>query len=567
MLAASHILLLLFVTTLCGPLARLVRLPMPLLQIAMGAAACLLGMRTRIEPDVFMLLFIPPLLFSDAFLMPMRELRQMRGLILGLAVGLVLFATICGGLFIHLLIPPLNLAACFALAAVLSPTDAVAVSGMLEGRAVPRRLMHVLAGEALLNDASGLVCFRFAAAAAVSGSFSLLNATGTFLLVSLGGLAVGIAGAVILALVQRALMRGGFDHAPTFFGATALLPFTVYLAAEHLGGSGILAAVAAGLTLRRSGTFKMMGTQTRLGSSAIWTTLVFLLNGMVFVVLGLQLPGILDDGLAMMRRVQVPLWRLPAAVLEITVALIVLRLVWLAGTVLVRSVRLRLVPEPGEERRVTPRLLLATAFAGVRGAITLAAVLSLDDDFPARNLLVTLATGVILCSLLLAAIALPLLLAGVATDAIDPHEQEIDHARLALADKAVAMLEEEIEDADEERHDVLRTILDEARAKRERLKLAAEDAPEEERDHQLATFRRQRQETAIRLRLLRAERQSLSELNHRGEIDDDTERALMHELDHQEEVVLATARSLPRALPRDHEDHPEYEAFGNAGRS
>ncbi len=564
MLAASHILLLLFVTTLCGPLARVVRIPMPLLQIAMGAGACLLGMHTRIEPDVFMLLFIPPLLFADAFLMPLRELRELHGVILGLAIGLVLFATVLGGLFIHLLIPPLPLAACFALAAVLSPTDAVAVSGMLEGRSAPRRLMHVLAGEALLNDASGLVCFRFAAVAAMSGSFSLLNATGTFLLVSLGGVAVGIVGALALALVQRGLMRSGFDHAPTFFGANALLPFAVYLAAEHLGGSGILAAVAAGLTIRRSGTFTLMGTQTRLGSSAIWNTLTFLLNGMVFVILGLQLPGIVQDGVALMRRVEVPLWRLPVAILEITVALIVLRLVWLAGTVLVRSLLRRGAKKEDSSPRATPRLLLATAFAGVRGAITLAAVLSLEDNFPARNLLITLAAGVILCSLLLAATTLPFLLAGATTGAIDPHEQEIDHARVAMAETAVTLLEEEIEEADEDRRETLRALLDEARAKRERLQLAAEDAPEEERERQLTTFRRQRQEAAVRLRMLRAERQRLSELNRSGEIDDDTERLLMRELDHQEEVILATARALPRTLPRDHADHPEFDAYETA---
>lgn len=146
--------------------------PLPLIQIAIGSLTALGGLQVGFDPDIFLLLFIPPLLFADAYRMPMREFGELRNVIIFLALGLVVFTTIGCGYFIHWLIPPIILPAAFALAAVLSPTDAVSVGSMIEGGKAPARVVHILHGEALLNDASGLVCFKFAVVAAMTGIFS-----------------------------------------------------------------------------------------------------------------------------------------------------------------------------------------------------------------------------------------------------------------------------------------------------------------------------------------------------------------------------------------------------------
>ena len=242
---ATLVLLLLLAIAIAGPLSRLIRIPLPLLLIAAGAGLAAAGVHARFDPDLFLLLFIPPLLFADAFLMPLREFRQLQWIVITLAVGLVLFSTVGGGYLVHAILPEVPLVVGFTLAAILSPTDAVAVGGMIDETRVPGRFMRLLQGEALLNDASGLVCFNFAAAAAMTGNFSLGRASATFLIVALGGLAVGVVLTIGFNLVNSRLQRIGFDDPATQSTLVVLLPFAAYLAAEHLGASGILAAVAA----------------------------------------------------------------------------------------------------------------------------------------------------------------------------------------------------------------------------------------------------------------------------------------------------------------------------------
>ncbi len=544
---ATTILLLLFVTAFSLMLSRVVRLPLPLLQIALGVAASLLGVQVHFEPDVFLLLFIPPLLFADAYLMPTREFRSVGRVVLMLALGLVLFTTIGGGYVVHWLVPPVPLAACFALAAVLAPTDAVAVGGMIEGRPVPHRFMHILSGEALLNDASGLVCFKFAAAAAMTGSFSAGAAAGAFLLVSCAGFAVGAVLAGAVGLVETLLIRRGFDESVAFVTISALLPFASYLAAEHVGASGILAAVAAGLTLKQMRVFDSGRSDIRLRATAVWGVLTFSFNGLIFLLLGLQLPALLRDGIASARAAGASAWRLLLTVMLITLTLVLLRLVWIAASLLLQRTvhRLRATAPP---TRPAGRLVLALAVAGVKGAITLAAVLSLAPDFPERDVLVTLAAGVIVASLLLAAVALPPLLHRLELPAIDPMELEAVRARLAIAQVAVEATERELSLPDEDpqnrehREAMLAQMLVAFQDRERRLSAALQvhgspDAsPELDRD---------RLETAFRLRILRIEREALTRMSRASEINDQTERLLARELDHQEEVLSAVARSLP----------------------
>ena len=543
-------LLLLLATTLSSLLSRASRipLPLPLLQIAFGVLIALSGHGLQLEPDVFMLLFIPPLLFADAYLIPLRELRRLSGTVLALALGLVLFSTLACGWFIHWL-QPVPLAASFALAAVLSPTDAVAVGSLLEGGGATRRMRHILSGEALLNDASGLVCFRFAAAAAVAGTFSASHAGLAFLGVSAGGIAVGAALAWIAMRGTAWLMARDLDEPVSHVTLFVLLPFAAYLAAEHLHASGILAAVAAGLMVNRFGT-GVLNSRLRTSHGVVWSMIGFVFNGIIFLLLGVQLPGIVKDAVALSHAHDLPLWKLPANIVLITVALLLLRLLWIRMMLLVRMARGRLLGHvvviPGM------RISAAVAVAGVRGAITLAAVLSLPvaadgvPGFPYRDLLVTEAAGVIICSLLLASLLLPLLLRNVQAPAADPLPRELEDARVTLAQAAIATVEQYRDRAppgDEEAASIADAILGEQHERLARL----EQAPDLELGlDRESVLRRHRRSSALRLRTVRSRRDALQKLWHSQAIDNDALREIQRELDHEEEMLLDETRLVAR---------------------
>ena len=195
MQTAYTVLILLMLVGISRLLGRVIPLPLPLVQIAAGAVLAwpTLGLHVALEPELFLFLFLPPLLFSDGWRMPKREFWRLRGPILTLAVGLVLFTVVGAGYFIHWLLPSIPLPVAFALAAVLSPTDAVAVSAIAAGNPIPPRLMHILEGESLLNDASGLVCFTFAVGAMMTGGFSIGAASLSFLQEAGGGIVIGLA--------------------------------------------------------------------------------------------------------------------------------------------------------------------------------------------------------------------------------------------------------------------------------------------------------------------------------------------------------------------------------------
>ncbi|TIX37034.1 MAG: Na+/H+ antiporter, partial [Mesorhizobium sp.] len=327
---AVFILVVLVFVALSGALVRLVRVPLPVLQIAIGAALAwpARGLHVEIDPELFLLVFIPPLLFGDAVAAPKRELLALRGPILDLAIGLVFFTIVGFGYALHWLVPSIPLVVAFALAAVLSPTDAVAVSSIVDRNVVPARLMHILEGESLLNDASGLVMFRFAVAAALTGSFSLAAASLTFLYAVAAGILAGVVALIVAAKTLQLLNRIGGVPSEAQVLVMILMPFIAYLIAEHVEASGILAAVTAGLLTGGSGIFRYLGVSARMQTMSLWTTLSFIFNGALFILLGLQLPDII-------RNVPPELssrhWLIePAAtVLILTVCLIGLRFLWI----------------------------------------------------------------------------------------------------------------------------------------------------------------------------------------------------------------------------------------------
>lgn len=420
-------------------------IPLPLIQIALGAGLSLYGFTVEFEPHLFLFLFIPPLLFLDGWRIPKEALFQEIKPIMSLAIGLVVVTVIGMGFFIHWLIPAISLAVAFALAAILSPTDPVSVSAMTVNSPLPSRMAHILEGESLLNDATGLVCFSFAVVAALTGTFSLASAAGQFVLVAFGGILIGLLVAWVIGWLNQLLVKRTGEEPAIQIMISLLMPFTAYLLAEHLHVSGILAAVVAGIAMHYEKIAGRMQAATRMQSKAVWDTVQTALNGMIFILLGEQLPGMWTNmpAVAEAAGASHP-WMLFVYVAIITVALAVLRFswVWISMTLTVFHKRRR-----GKEADVMHiRMMAVMATAGVRGAITLAGILTLPllmpdgSLFPNRDVAIFLAMGVILCSLLIASIALPILTKGLVQDL--PYDNDEIRARLALNEAAMAHLRE-----------------------------------------------------------------------------------------------------------------------------
>ncbi|TRC81000.1 Na+/H+ antiporter [Mesorhizobium sp. WSM4307] len=533
MQAAIFVLVVLVFVAVSGALVRLVRVPLPVLQIAIGAALAwpVRRIHVEIDPELFLLVFIPPLLFSDAFGAPKRELMALRGPILDLAIGLVFFTIVGFGYALHWLVPSIPLVVAFALAAVLSPTDAVAVSSIVDRNVVPARLMHILEGESLLNDASGLVMFRFAVAAALTGSFSFAAASLSFVYAVAVGILAGVAALFVAAKAMQLLNRIGGVPAEAQVLITVLLPFVAYLGAEHFGASGILAAVTAGLLTGSTGIFRFLGVSARMQTISLWTTFSFVFNGALFIVLGLQLPEII-------RKVPPELssrhWLLEPVltVLLLTLCLIALRFVWIWIGDITAGFAARL-----GKRKTEPfglRVRLAGSVSGVRGAITLAGILSLPlalqdgSPFPARDLVIFLAAGVIICSLVIASLALPVIARGLVEPGEDAGAAEERMARVGAAKAASAHLES-IAQTDEEEGDVpgLKLAAANGIVAAYRRRIAASDEADEAR----AEVREAgRLEIDLRLAGIAAERGALRAMLRRGKINDHTARALFTEI-------------------------------------
>lgn len=445
------VLLFLLLIGLSNLLVRFIPLPLPLLQITVGATLALFpesGVHISLNPELFLLLFIPPLLFSDGWHISKSAFFKEKESILMLALGLVFFTVLGAGYFIHWLIPVIPLPVAFALAAVISPTDAVAISAIAGRLRMPGRLLNILRGESLLNDASGLVAFKFALAAALTGVFVLKDAAVSFVFIAAGGLLVGIVLSTLVSWIRFRLVRWKGDLGSAHIILSLLLPFGSYIVAEHLGFSGILATVAAGIMMNYTTFNRERSLTTRIQSVAIWGMLEMSFNGAVFILLGVQLPDILRKAPLDVIEAQVnSTWMLVYYVLAIMLVLFALRFVWIWASLKVFALRDRaLRRSPGPP--VTLRLLAVTTIAGVRGAITLAAVLSLPlamsdgTPFPTRNLVIFLAAGIILLSLIIASIGLPLLLKNLSTPEKSKATIEEEMARVAITNAGIAALKD-----------------------------------------------------------------------------------------------------------------------------
>ena len=395
-------------------------------------------------------------------------------------------------------------------------------------------MMHILEGESLLNDASGLVYMRFAIAAALTGTFSLPQAVASFLWVALGGISIGVGLTWVVAKAKSWLSQHFGENTGALILISLLIPFGAYLLAEHLHGSGILAAVAAGITMSYAELWGRVRGETRMQRAAVWNTVQFAANGAVFVLLGEQMPRILSGAAAVVREAgHHQTWVLALYVLAITAALAVLRFIWVG--ISIRFTLLR-AARRGEARPIPSlRLAAAVSFAGVRGAITLAGVLTfplaLPDGtpFPARELCIFLAAGVIVLSLGWASLSLPSLLAGLTLPPDSSYEDEEDRVRVAAAQAALRAVQRTQErlslNSDEADFyaDVASNVL---AIYQSRLAGRRSTADRSSEGRRLAEAERQ-----LWLAGLKAEREEIFQQARSRRIDDQTARKLVRELD------------------------------------
>ncbi|MFT8885081.1 MAG: Na+/H+ antiporter [Acetobacter papayae] len=618
MLTVQTVLLLLWLAAFSSLVATACRqkVPQPIILIVLGVGAALCGLHIGIRPELFMFVFLPPLLFADAFRMPLREFREMRRAILFLAFGLVIMNTIVCGYIIHWILPVFSLPVCFTLAAALSPTDTVAVSSLLQGRRVPGRLLQLLSGEALFNDASGLVCFRFAMADAMTGEFSYRQAFGTFILVAFGGLFIGALVAWVASRINHELIRRKLDEARSQIVLVLLLPFAMYAAAEAAGCSGILAAVAGCMILKLSGSVEEAATMTRLQANTVWNIVSYVFNALIFLFLGLQLPSLVMSARDLAQAHNAAFWQYGVLVVEVYGAMVVMRLFGLLLCEAGRWAGARLNHMPYERTGFAANMLLT--LAGVRGAVTLAAVLSLPmgldgtPEFPGRESVVVIAAGVIILSLLCAGVGIPFCLRFIPPELVDKNAQEENLARQKLIRAALGVLRKVHDAAVVEApaaaappapapvgavvpaqpvqagaQAVAQPVAGPpARAASPALPAksdaaAAQDTPASpglsEEDCQLrrevsdrliqlyecrldeedatprigvedrrSAVRHARLDLALRLQVLRMERQVMHQMVTRREINDQTEWKLQQELDYEEQVIRYQSLRLPR---------------------
>lgn len=510
--------------TIFGILAqRAPSFPFPIILVLGGLLVSLIpdAPQIRLDPAVFFILFLPPLLYADGWLMNLRDFKAARRPILLLSIGLVIFTTLAVGWVVHLLMPDLPWSVCFALGAVISPTDAVAVSAITERLKVPHRIVTILNGESLVNDASGLVAFKFAVVATLTGTFNLMDVGFSFLWLSAGGICIGLIVAFLIHKLRSKILTD--PNSLHHITISLLTPFAAYIPADALGVSGVLSAVAAGLYGGWADPLSM-SPQTRMRAWYVWEMFLFWFNGLVFFLLGMQLRAVLGNLHGTMSWPQ--LFGYAALVGAVT---IIARMVWVfPGAYLPRwlSRKIRETEPPLPWQNV-----FIVSWAGMRGAVTLAAALSIPmlmpdgSAFPGRELVIFLAFGVILITLLLNGLSLPWFIRKMCIRDDGRLDVEEKNARILAARSALLSIEDAA--AQMEINDFyIRSILDEYRDRIHALE-------GNDLTHQSAGARMERYRH-LRRAAIRAERETAVQLYRDSIINDDVLRRIQSDIDFEE---------------------------------
>lgn len=410
-------------------IAKRLNKPYPVVFVIGGALLGLIpGTPTIVlQPDLVFLLFLPPLIFGDGWTTDVRTFLRFRRPILLLAIGLVIFTSACVAFTAHALLAfPLALG--FVLGAILSPTDAVATDAIAEELNMPRRLAAIINGESLVNDASGLVIYAFAVTAVTTGTFSFGFAVLQFLYVVAVGLAIGIGGAVLISRVIARINASGLSDELIAVSFSLVTPFALYVPADALHASGVLAALSGGMTLSRKSSH-IFNADSRIAASAVWNLLFFTFNGAAFVLIGLQLRAIIG-ALGMFSPGSLAL-----SSLGIAAVVVLARYAWVFAISRLRRVltpRLSALEGPTPSWKVT--FILGTA--GMRGVVSLAAAFALPVDFPHRNLMLFVTFVVIVVTLVGQGLLMPVLIRRwniIETDDVMGHGVALARMKMAQA--------------------------------------------------------------------------------------------------------------------------------------
>jgi monovalent cation/hydrogen antiporter len=493
-------------------LARLVRVPYPILLVIGGLVLGFVPGMPEVElpPELVLVVFLPPLLYWAGFFSSPRDLRADARAISLAAVGLVLVTMVAVAAVAHALVEDMSWPAAFALGAIVSPTDPLAATAIGRRLGVPRRIITLLEGESLVNDATALVAYRIAVAAAVSGGFVVWQAGLRFVVTAAGGVAVGLLAGWLVAELRRRLDEPVVEIVVSLFTG-----YAAYLPAELLDVSGVLAAVTAGIYVGWRAP-ELASPSTRLLGFSFWEVLVYLANAVLFILVGLQLQPILAelDGTAV--AVLVGQGALVSAVV------IGARLGWLFSVpYLIRAIDRR----PSQVmRRAGARERLVVGWSGMRGAVSLAAALALPLDFPLRDLILFLTFAVILATLVVQGLTLPTLIRRLRIQGDDAEEREELRARLAAANAALERLDE-LAGEDWTRDDTVERLHGLYDFRRRRLKVRAGKLEDDGAEDRSLAYQRLVRE------LLDAQRQAIVGLRNQGVISNDVMHRIERELD------------------------------------
>jgi CPA1 family monovalent cation:H+ antiporter len=498
--------------------APALHVPYPILLVLGGLALGFIpGVPTlQLPPELVLIAFLPPLLYSAAFFTSLRELRENIRPIGTLAVGLVLATMTAVAVVAHALVDDMSLGAAFVLGAVVAPTDPLAASAIMHRLGVPRRAITIVEGESLVNDGTALVLYRVAVTAVVAGTFSVWEASWRLLWSVVGGVAIGLVVGFLVAFVRRRI-----DNPPVEVTIALITGYLAFIPANAAQASGVLAVVTAGVYLGWR-TPELTSFQTRLSGSAVWEIFTCVINAVLFALIGLQLPSILD-ALTGYAGTKLVWWGV-----LVTVTVVVTRLVFVPVFTYLPK---RLGGSFGGNNPAPPLNRSAVvAWAGMRGAVSLAAALAVPlttndgSSFPTRNLIVFLTFCVILGTLVVQGLTLPMLIRVLGVEADHLDEKEEAKARIKAADAAIARLSE-LESEDWVRDDTAERLRGLYGFRRNRFASRFDRDDDGAIEEQSLSYQRLRRE------LLDAERSELVNLRRNGVISSDVERRLHRDLD------------------------------------
>lgn len=498
-------------------LAYVTRLPYPIWLTVGGAA---LGFfpglpDVRLDPDLVLIIVLPPLLYSAAFFSDLRELRRNVRPIGMLAFGLVLVTTVAVAAIAHALVPGLSWEAAFVLGAVLGPTDPVAATAIAGRVGAPQRMVTILEGESLINDSTALIAFKFAVAAATAGTFSLVDAAGEFVLSVTGGVLIGLVVGWVVTEV-----RARVDDLPTEAVLSLVTAYFAYLPADAVGASGVIAAVTAGIFLGWNAP-RLTTAETRMQLYGLWAILVFLLNGLLFVLIGLQLPTLIE-GLQDRPALDVALYAVAVAL-----TVMVVRAAWvLPVTYLPRWLSRRV----REDDPLPPlRNTAIVAFTGMRGAVSLAAALAIPESVAGRDLIVFLVFTTIVWTVCIEGLSLRWLLRVLHVHDDGTADREESKARYKAAAAAIRRVDELLEEpwVRDDTAERVRGMYD-FRRRRFAAQLGKAEDGVEDPNERSSDYQRLLRE------LLQAQRDELLALRRAGKIGDEVMRRVERDLDLEE---------------------------------